>query len=474
MNFDMKNAGANPMPHHPKIYRMLILLLLLLVACAEQEAQERSPNLAELQRAYAMRFLEAEPHMALAKYHFDRGERILSFIMVETARRGFEEKIFNPAFYRAFDGFDNSKAAEARLLAEYARKPDSLDLIHGLADIYISREDWLNANRFLQTGLQKKPDDFRFTIGLAMVLDREGKEKEADQVVADYVRKFPNTAESFANRAEKLTKTKPFEARLILAEGLKLFPTDGQLLFDLGVVYQGEDYQKAEEAFVKAAELSPRSELIQTWVGRFFFKVKPDKQRALTYYLNAYFLNPHAYETEFVESRIRLIASELAGEKVAEQTKANVSLVSMLSDPDPFVVSLVLEQMSENWLPAYVGPVVKLMGHDDPGLRWEATQALKIRVDTSFDAQLKDLLNDADPRKRGLAAYIAVYRWKSNSFGIIKSLLNEESELVRFDAVSALMIDGGPAGRRLALEHSVHEPNATLKKLITAPSHPPN
>jgi HEAT repeat protein len=146
----------------------------------------------------------------------------------------------------------------------------------------------------------------------------------------------------------------------------------------------------------------------------------------------------------------------------------------MLSDPDPFVVSLALEQMTENWLPAYVGPMVQLMGHDDPGLRWEATQALKTKVDTSFDAQLKALLKDEDPRKRGLAAYIAVYRWKEDSFGIIKSLLSEESELVRFDAISALMIDGGPAGLRLALEHAAHEPDATLKKLITAPSRPAN
>ncbi|MEP6819139.1 MAG: hypothetical protein ABJA18_06365 [bacterium] len=463
------------MSRHSSMIRLVSLIFFVLLASPKAEAQERSPNLAELQRAYAMRFLEPEPHMALAKYHFDRGDRLLAFITVEAARRGrFEEKIFNPAFYRAFDGFDNSKAAEARLLAEYPRKPDSLEVIDGLADIYISREDWLNAKRFLRTAIQKKPDDYTFTNGLAMVLGREGKEKEADQLVTDYVRKFPNTAASFANRAEKLTETKPFEARLILAEGLKLFPTDGQLLFDLGIVYQGEDYQKAEEAFVKAAELSPKSELIQTWVGRFFFKVRPDKRRALGYYLSAYFLNPHAYETEFVESRIRLIASELAEERVAEQKKANVPLVNMLRDPDPFVVSLVLEQMSENWLPAYVAPVVQLLGHDDPGLRWEATQALKTKVDTSFDAQLKDLLKGPDPRKRGLAAYIAVYRWKNDSFGIIKSLLSEEFELVRFDAISALMIDGGSEGRKLALSHAAHEPNATLKKLITAPGRPQN
>jgi tetratricopeptide (TPR) repeat protein len=457
---------------HPRsICWQFMLACLLLLGCHKPEAVAQSQSLAELQRAYAMRYLEPEPHMALAKYYFDHGDRIEAFFITEAARRGrFEEKIFNPAFYRAFDGFDNSRGSEARLLAEYARNPNSIETIHGLADIYISRDDWFNAKRYLLFGIKKKPEEYRFTGGLAMVLDREGKHQEAVQLTQDYVRKFPNTADSYAMKAEPLIRTKPLEARLILTEALKLFPTDGQLLFDLGMVYQGEDNQKAEEAFVKAAELSPKSELVQTWVGRFFFKVKPDNRRALEYYLNAYFLSPDAYETEYVESRIRKIVGQLASEEFAEQTRAGVPLINMLADSNPRVVSYALNQMSENWLPAYVSPVVQVMGHASAGLRWEATQILKTRVDNSFDAQLKALLKGDDPRKRGLAAYIAVYRWKGDSFGILKNLLTEESQLVRFDAISALFMEGGPAGRKVALAHAAHEPNATLKKLITAPN----
>jgi hypothetical protein len=79
-------------------------------------------------------------------------------------------------------------------------------------------------------------------------------------------------------------------------------------------------------------------------------------------------------------------------------------------------------------------------------------------------------LKDDNPRKRGLAAYIAVYRWKGDSFEILKSLLTDESQLVRFDAVSALIMEGGPAGRKVALAHAAHEPNPTLKKIILAPN----
>ncbi|HSS18504.1 MAG TPA: hypothetical protein VLL54_00260 [Pyrinomonadaceae bacterium] len=78
-------------------------------------------------------------------------------------------------------------------------------------------------------------------------------------------------------------------------------------------------------------------------------------------------------------------------------------------------------------------------------------------------------MKDEDLRKRGLAAYIAVYRWKNTGFDFLKPLLSDEAQLLRFDAVSALMIDGGPAGRRLAIAHAAVEPNPVLKKMLLKP-----
>ena len=198
--------------------------------------------------------------------------------------------------------------------------------------------------------------------------------------------------------------------------------------------------------------------MIQTWVGRFFFKVRGDHRRALDYYLNAYFLNPHAYETEFVESRIQNILERLASEKLEQRIKAGASEVSLLSDPDSVLVSLVLDRLAENWLPSYVKPVAELMGSDDAGVRWQATEILKTRVDGSFDEQLKLFLKDEDLRKRGLAAYIAVFRWQERSFDFMQSFLTHDSELLRFDAISALVMEGGPAGRKIVLRHAARAP----------------
>jgi tetratricopeptide (TPR) repeat protein len=420
-----------------------------------------------------MRYLEPAPHMALAKYYVAHGNRIAGFFILESARRGlFEEKVFNAAFFRDFEGFDNSKAAATRLLSEHERDPNSIETVFSLADLYISRDDFVNAKRFLRLGMEKKPEDHRFTSGLAEILDREGKEKEARELQDAYLRKFPETLDGFTFRAEKIIETRPLEAQQLLTEALKRFPGDGRLLFDLGILYQKESYQKAEEAYVKAAELAPKSELVQLWVGRFFYKAKKDERRALEYYLNAYFIDPHAYETEYAEYRIRAIVQKLAAEEFAKQTSAGVSLLNLLNHANLTVVEMALERMSEEWSPAYVDPLVKLMGHDGAGVRWTATEILKEKVDGSFDERLKALLKDEDLRKRGLAAYIAAYRWKNNSFKFLKPLLSDEAQLVRFDAVSALMIDGGPAGRQLAVAHAADEPNPVLKKMILAKPEP--
>jgi len=56
-----------------------------------------------------MRFLEPAPHMALAKYYLDHGNRLPAFDILEAARRGhFEEAVFNQAFQLTFRGFDFS------------------------------------------------------------------------------------------------------------------------------------------------------------------------------------------------------------------------------------------------------------------------------------------------------------------------------------------------------------------------------
>jgi len=415
-----------------------------------------------------MHFLEPAPHMALAKYYKDHDNRLLAFYILETARRTrFEEAIFNRAFQMTFGGFDNSTAAEAALLKDLAGQPEAEEVIFKLADLYISRSDWPRAKQYLSLGIKIHPDVFKFTSGFAEVLRIEGNIREADRLIKEYLDKYPQSVQAYAMRAEKLNEAEPAKAKSILLEAREKFPASSGIRFDLGKVLQQEGkLAEAEESFVKAAELSPESSVIQAWVGRFFYKVRNDKVRALEYYLNAYLLDPDAYESEFVESRISRINGELAEAEFEKQTKAGVPVTTMLEDSNPEVISIALDQLAKNWKSAYLEAVLKCMEHDYGGVRWQATEAIKNNTDGMFDEKLKALLTDSDLRKRGLAAYLAVHRWKKESFGVIRNMLAAESQLLRFDALSALILEGGVEGRKLALEHAANERNPTLKKLV--------
>ena len=198
----------------------------------------------------------------------------------------------------SFQGFDYSASAEATLLKDLASHPKSQGAIFKLADLYIARKDWPKAKEYFAAGIKIRPDEFKFTTGLAEVLRVEGNGKEAERLIRDYVSHYPDSSEAYAVKAEELIESDPAKAKSILFEARDKFPKSGGFLFDLGRIFQREGkLAEAEQSFVKAAELLPDSADTQAWTGRFLYKVRANRARALEYYLNAYFLNPHTYES---------------------------------------------------------------------------------------------------------------------------------------------------------------------------------
>jgi tetratricopeptide (TPR) repeat protein len=223
---------------------------------------------------------------------------------------------------------------------------------------------------------------------------------------------------------------------------------------------------EAEQWFIKAAKLAPKSAFIQSWVGRFFLKAKSDSAKSLPYYFNAYFLDPHAYDTEHAEWRIRNIASADADIKFAELVKSGKSLTEISKDANPLIVMRAIEQMAKDWKKDYIKPLSDAMSNDDSIVRWVAFATLFKNADTSFDETLTALLNDTDLRKRGLAAYAVVERWKEKRFEILSKMLGDNAELIRFDALSALALQGGEPGVEILKKHQKVETNSKLKELI--------
>lgn len=465
-----------PRHNHSRINQLAIIACL--VAMFSEGAIGNQPmltdqvsSLDQLRREYSMRFLEPAPHMALAKYFSEHGNRLQAFYILETARRNrFKEEDFDKAFAQVFKGAqtrDYSQAAEVALTAEHERDPNSIETVVKLADIYVSREDWAKAKDYISKAIRLQPEDFENTDALAEVFRREGKVQDAERLLRDYSHKYPESVEGYRLRVAEEFEKAPGKAKLLLTEAIKRFPQDGGFVLYLGSILQNEGkLAEAEGHFIKAAGMSPDSVHIQAWVGRFFYKVKKDERRALDYYLNAYLLDPHAYESEFVESRIPKINEVLARIDYERHVKSGVPLAKVLEDPNPGVIYNALEQMRAKSEPAHLKLLLDLMGHDDGGVRWLATMMIKDKVDSSFDGTLKALLEDKDLRRRGLAAYLAVNRWKQESFGIMRSILLEKSQLLRFDAVSALALEGGPKAREILSAHLPVECNPELKLMI--------
>lgn len=227
------------------------------------------------------------------------------------------------------------------------------------------------------------------------------------------------------------------------------------------------DLAAAEQSFVKAAKLAPNSALTQAFVGRFFFKAKSNNAQALPYYFKAYFLDPHAYETEYVESRIRNITFADAEIQFKEFIKNGKTLEQISTNSNPLIVGQAIDQMAKQWKPEYVKTLLECMANDDSSVRWMAFTVIFRNAEASSDQMISILLNDSDLRKRGLAAYAIVQIQKEKGFDTLKKMLNDDAELIRFDAVSALVLGAGSQGLEIIREHQANEPSRRLKELIS-------
>lgn len=223
---------------------------------------------------------------------------------------------------------------------------------------------------------------------------------------------------------------------------------------------------EAEQSFLTAAALAPRSSFIQAWVGRFYYKVKQNKDEALKYYFKAYFLDPHAYETEFVESRIRNMTFDAAGLRFAELVKNNKPLSEIAADENPLIVGFAVVQMPKQWKKEYVESLLKCLENDDSIVRWTAFSALFQNAGASAAELIAVLLADTDRRKRGLAAYAMIEFQKEKSYDALKKMLGDDVELIRFDALSALALHGGAKGLEILRQHRQTETSSALKELI--------
>ena len=399
----------------------------------------------------------------------------MAFYVLENVRRTkFEQPVFDAAFRAAFldtEPFDNSAEAEARLLTE-VRQSSNADNLSQLADIYISRSEWEAARAYLSQAIELDPSNFSYTVALAEIYRREGENDQANHLIEEFLGSYPDSVEAARYRVDQALAAADGEeqnqgARVLLDQKLGQFPDDGKLLFNLGVLLQREgDDEGAGKAFARAAEAAPQSAHIQGWTGRFFLKVLRDSRQALDYYLSAYFLDPHFYDSEYAESRIRELAWNLAAEVVETIRGRPNAFAKMLQSHNPRVVGFGLEKLEEDWNEQATEDLFGLLGHDDVYVRWKSMETLRDRAPAVVLARLDNLLLEEDLRVRGLAAYLAMRLGSAGHKEVVKSMLRSDAQLVRYDAISALLMEGGAEGHALIRALREREGNPWLRRLL--------
>src|SRR5205807_8108115 len=113
--------------------------------------------------------------------------------------------------------------------------------------------------------------------------------------------------------------------------------------------------------------------------------------------------------------------------------------------------------------------VLEIMGSDDEENRWNAMRLAAEHLNEISDDRLAQLLEDSDLRKRGMAGYLAVLRGHDKALPHMKKWLEDPAELIRYDAISALVLYGDAADRKIVEDYiaSGKEPNARLREDIS-------
>lgn len=181
-----------------------------------------------------MRFFEPDAHLELAKYYRAKGDLINAFYVLENARRNrFETEIFDAAFLKHFGGFaplDNSPAEEQKYLALRTKSPDDIAVLTHLADIYVSRNDFVKAVPLFKEVLSKDSRNATAVGALAEIYKRQNKYDEAAKIENDFAAKFPTEEYSYWLRIKRIAETDNAAARKLLDEGLKAYPADPELI----------------------------------------------------------------------------------------------------------------------------------------------------------------------------------------------------------------------------------------------------
>ena len=445
------------------------LILLVLRVAPSAFADE---TLDESRRNYALHFFDAAAHVRFAKELHDHGRRLTAVFVLEAAAQRFEETEFLSALRTTFshDKFDNSPKAEAGLRARLRVSPHNFGVLTRLADVYISRNEWTKAIPLLQRASKLRPDDFSPVAATAKAYELMGEDKKGQTVVSHWTKEHPSSLPAYQMKIySRLNDDEAAVPRDMIEEALRHYPDDALLHLDLAMVLERtNDLMEAQKEFERAAALGSQVASIQESVAGFFHETKKNPLRTLEFYLNAYFLDPEFYLTQSLEGHTPNVVQE-ATAVLAARINTDSSKTGTSANPSslsPLLEMAQLDTAGTTWSSNLIDKILEVMGSDVEENRWKAMRLAAEHLNDISDDRLSTLLESPDPRKRGMAGYLAVLRRHEKALPVMEKWLQDPAELIRYDALSALALYGDATGRKMVEEYlaSGKEPNKRLRQ----------
>jgi tetratricopeptide (TPR) repeat protein len=426
-----------------------------------------------LRLSLATDFANPNEHLELSQSIQANGDPLTAFCICEYARSLFGEEAFAGAFDTVFRGHVSDVLFHPRkeaLRQAIKLAPGNIALMRQLADLYASHGEPAEAADELEKASRLAPEDFSLVDAARTDLIAAGKTSDGQSLVNVWCEAHPDSAPTWARNIQQAIDQNSDSVGDLLNQAIAKFPEDGQLHLMRGQFEEDKSPDAAKVDYELAAKFAPLSAATQGAAGRFFVKIQPDPERALRYYLAAYFLDPDFNDWEPVDQRVREAADAAAQARI----EANAdSVETLLADENPMVVAAAIQNISTTWNDRYANEFLKLTSADCPDIRDAAVQCLAAHP-AAIAGALSAMLTSNDPWQRAAAVQLsAKIRSKETSTGLVP-FLKDPAAVVRFDCATAL-IASGDTGRSAVAAAIKNEPNPAMKELIstelTQPTH---
>lgn len=210
----------------------------------------------------------------------------------------------------------------------------------------------------------------------------------------------------------------------------------------------------------------PRHVAPKAAAARYFLKVNRDEQRALGLYLDLYFYDPHYYDGEYAEFRIKEIASAHKESWWKVRNRSGLPLRQWVAkEKNPRVLDGFLKESRDRWDASLVPVMFTMFENDDPAIQAGALHVLLEHPrEVPREAILRMLKGD-DLVQRAIAAFLVVKCLTPDEFPVLQDNLQSGIELIQIDTMQALARMGGPGGLKYLKGHPPAKMSARVKEV---------